>query len=475
MSAKKKHIAIIGGGITGLAAAFYLHKDIEMKHLPLRFTLIEAESRLGGKIQTETHDGYVMEKGPDSFLARKKSASELVHDLGMQDELVRNHTGQSYILHRGRLHPIPAGAVMGIPTEWRPFVRSRLFSFPGKARAACDLILPRSEMKEDQAVGHFFRRRLGNEVVDHLIEPLLSGIYAGNLDDLSLMSTFPQFYEMERKHRSLIRAIRQSRRDRTAGTDSKPKGQFLTLKRGLQSLVDAIERRLPPTAVWKSTALRQIEKRSQSYRLHLSGGRSLDADAVLLTVPSRIAHEALNADPVLHGLHKTKATSVANVILAYPESAVSLRHEGTGFVVPRREPYTITACTWTHKKWPHTAPSGKTLFRCYVGRAGDDTIVDQSDDVILQAALHDLRRIPGIIADAGAPPEFYRVTRWKNAMPQYPVGHRTQIKKVKEHMREHWPGVMLAGASYEGVGLPDCITQGKEAVEEILESVMSRS
>ena len=465
MSEKQIHVTIVGGGITGLAAAFYLQKEIEEHRLPLDFTLIEADNRLGGKVQTHYHDGFVIEKGPDSFLARKKSAAELVKDLGMHHDLVRNNTGQSYILHRGQLHPIPEGAIMGIPTKWAPFLRSGLFSPAAKVRAAADLLLPRSKMKKDQSVGQFFRRRLGNEVVDHLIEPLLSGIYAGNLDNLSLMSTFPQFDQLEREYRSLILAMKSTRPP--AKQTGKPGGQFLTLKNGLQSLVEAIEQCLPHQSVMKSTTLHHIEKQEEGYRLHVNGDRTLTTNSVILAVPSRIAHKALGNVSYLQPLKETPPTSVANVALAYPEAAVRLEREGTGFVVPRGEDVTITACTWTHKKWPHTTPDGKVLIRCYVGHAGDDRIVDLPDEKIIDAVLSDLKRISNITEK----PDFYHITRWKNAMPQYTVGHRTHVEQAKHQLRRQWPGIVLAGAAYEGIGLPDCIDQGKAAVKEILQYV----
>ena len=468
MNRKRRHLTIVGGGITGLTAAYYLQKEIAWQSLPLDFTLLEASNRLGGKVQTDVHNGFVMEKGPDSFLARKVSAVELVKDLGMENQLVRNRTGQSYILHRNRLYPIPEGAVMGVPTRLLPFVRSGLFSPAGKVRAAFDLILPRSNMSGDQSVGHFFRRRLGNEAVDHLIEPLLSGIYAGDIDKLSLMSTFPQFYKLEKEHRSLILAMKQSRKPSTR--KEKPKGQFLTLKNGLQSMVEAIESELPRQSVMKSVALQSIEKDGEGYRLRLSDGRHLHTDAVILAVPGPIASKVLKTSSASHTLADAAPTSVATVVLAYSKTSVRLEHEGTGFVVPRKENYTITACTWTHKKWPHTTPDGKALIRCYVGRAGDDSIVDQSDDAIITSVLHDLKRISDISGD----PEFYRITRWKDAMPQYTVGHRSRVEKLKRHLDTHFPGIVLAGAAYEGIGIPDCIQQGKTAAEQTLRHVMAQ-
>lgn len=217
MSGERRQIVIIGGGITGLAAAFYLEKEIKKNDLPAEVTLVEASPRLGGKMQTVHKDGYVIERGPDSFLERKQSAPQLVKDLGLEHLLVNNATGQSYVLVSETLYPIPEGAVMGVPTKIGPFLTTGLFSLPGKLRAGMDLVLPASKPQEDQSLGEFFRRRVGGEVVENLIEPLLSGIYAGDIDRLSLMSTFPQFYQTEQKYRSLIIGMKKSRGAQSAG------------------------------------------------------------------------------------------------------------------------------------------------------------------------------------------------------------------------------------------------------------------
>lgn len=469
MSEKKFHVAIIGGGITGLSAAFSLHQQMKKKNLPLTFTLIESSERLGGKIQTQTQDGFVIERGPDSFLARKRSAAELVKEVGLESELVHNEAGQSYVLHRNQLMPIPEGAVMGIPTKLTPFVSSSLFSPIGKMRAALDLVLPRANNAEDESVGHFFRRRLGNEVVDHLIEPLLSGIYAGNLDRLSLLSTFPNFRQLERKNRSLILGIKKTRPPQNK-PEKKPQGIFLTLKRGLQSLVEAIEAHLPTSSIIKQTALKGVEKTEDGYLLFLSSGRSIHADAVILTVPHQITRNVLARYSFIKPLDPAPPTTVATVALAYPE-AVDLGMDGTGFLVPRQSDYTITACTWTHRKWPHTTPPGKSLLRCYVGRADEESIVDESDDVILETVQNDLKRSMNI----DTTPSFTHITRWHKAMPQYIVGHNKRLESTREQLKQHLPGIILAGSSYEGVGIPDCIDQGKQAVDDVLEVLSEKA
>jgi len=469
MSENRFRVSIIGGGITGLTAAFYLQKEIQEKALPIEFQLIESSDRLGGKIETYYRDGFVIERGPDSFLERKASAAQLATDVGLRGELVHNNAGQAYILQNDRLLPIPEGAVMGIPTRLAPFAFTSLISPAGKLRAAADLVLPRTSSEEDESVGHFFRRRLGDEVIENLIEPLLSGVYAGNIDNLSLMSTFPQFAQLEKKYRSLILAMKNTRQE--PKVPGKPQGIFLTLKSGLQSLVERIERLLPKQSIIKGASLQRVEKTTDGYLLHLSNGQVIDTHAVIMTLPHRITQKILSSVIDVGTISHTVPTSVATVALAFANKAVQLKQEGTGFVVPRRMDYTITACTWTHKKWPHTTPEGKALLRCYVGRAGNDAIVDQSDEEMIRIVLKDLKRIIAISDD----PEFFCITRLKNSMPQYEVGHRQRLNQVLERMETHFPGVFLAGASYAGIGLPDCMDQGKKAVADVIAHVMDKS
>jgi protoporphyrinogen/coproporphyrinogen III oxidase len=459
---KRSRIAVVGGGITGLSAAYYLHREAELRSLPLDLALIEGEERLGGKVKTKRIDGFVMETGPDSFLERKNSAKQLALDLGLKDDLVRNRTGQSFILHQGRLLPIPEGAVMGIPTRLTPFLRTGLFSASGKLRAAQDLILPKQKEKMDVSVGAFFRRRLGDEVVDHLIEPLLSGIYAGDLDRLSLKATFPQFAQMEQEHRSLILATRKSRPPHKKGNRSR--GQFLTLKQGLESLVETIEAKLPKETVITGNPVQRIIKEANRYLLVLRSGRVIQADAVITAVPFQVMKRLLPAGELPEYPTSVSATSVATVILGYDREALPEGVDGTGFVIPRKEETTITACTWTHKKWPHTAPEGKALIRCYVGRFGNDAIVEETDSRILDRVCSDLRKIQGI----EAMPTFTHITRWQKSMPQYAVGHVDWLKRLEETCRDQLPGFFPVGASYSGIGIPDCIDQGKQSVQDTL-------
>lgn len=467
MTEGKKRVVILGGGITGLTAAFYLQKEAREKKLPLEVLLIEASHRLGGKIQTVVKDGYVIEKGPDSFLARKKSASRLAKQVGIEDTLVSNTAGKSFVLARNRLHPMPGGSIMGIPTQIAPFVTTGLFSISGKMRAAGDFILPRSEPAEDQSLGKFFRRRLGDEVVENLIEPLLSGIYAGDIDQMSLMSTFPQFYQAEQKYRSLVLGMKKmAPAPKMSGEQKKEKkmGMFLTPKNGLQALIDAVEDKLEDNTVLKGHRVEHVWRNQQRYHLRLNNGEVILADSVISAVPHHVLKTIFRDYPFMQVFDEMPATSVGNVALAFPKEAIKKDIDGTGFVVSRNSDYSITACTWLHKKWPHSCPEDKVLLRCFVGRAGHDTIVDLSDDQIIKLVLEDMNKTMNITMD----PEYAVISRWKDAMPQYTVGHQQRISYCFKQTEKELPGVFLAGSSFEGLGVPDCIDQGETAVAKVL-------
>ncbi|MFA8439730.1 protoporphyrinogen oxidase [Pueribacillus sp. YX66] len=460
MCANNKNIAIIGGGITGLAAAFYLNKN---ENETYDFTLFERSERLGGKIQTVKRDGFIIERGPDSLVARKPSGVKLIKDVGLESELVGNAAGQAYVLNNDKLYPIPGGAIMGIPTEVGPFIETELFSLKGKARAACDLILPRqSRENEDQSLGYFFRKRLGNEVVENLIEPLLSGIYSGDIDELSLMATFPQFYEVEQKHRSLILGMKKTKPKRSKKQAERKPSAFVTLRNGLESLVTKIEQLLPAESIRKNTTVEKVVKKSNGYELQLNSGEKLHFDAVIITSPHSAVRHMLRDYSFVNILENYPLASVANVAMAFDASSVRIGKDGTGFVVSRNANYNITACTWTDRKWPHTTPDGKVLFRGYVGRPGHTEIVDADDEEMIDAVLQDLKKMMHIKGK----PNFYVITRWKNMMPQYTVGHKLRIDALKSNVQAELPGVFLAGSSFEGVGIPDCINQGIAAVEQ---------
>ena len=313
-------------------------------------------------------------------------------------------------------------------------------------------------------MGGFFRRRFGNELVENQLEPLLSGIYSGDLDEMSLMATFPNFYELEQKYGSLIKGLRKTTPKKKASTGKKP-GAFFSFENGLETLVKELERQLEIGTVSKHVAVDHVEKKEHGYHLLLSNGDVYKADAIVMTTPHHTLPKVFSQYDFFRTFEQVPSTSVANVAMAFDQSAIKKAVDGTGFVISRTSNYRITACTWTHRKWPSTTPKGKVLLRCYVGKPDDQEVVDLSDEEITAIVLKDLNKTMKIKAK----PEFSVITRWKNAMPQYTVGHNERILEVRDQASRKLPGVFIAGSSYEGVGIPDCIEQGEKAVAEVLE------
>ncbi|PSL45141.1 oxygen-dependent protoporphyrinogen oxidase [Salsuginibacillus halophilus] len=467
-------IAVIGGGITGLSAAYYMQKEILTEQLDAHVELFEANEELGGKIRTHKEQGYLIERGPDSFLARKPGVFKLAKEVGMDEEIVPNDAKGASILSKGRMHSMPGGAVMGIPTKFAPFAASSLFSPAAKARAAMDLMLPRGGQTADESVGGFFRRRLGHAVVDQLIEPLLSGIYAGDIDHLSLEATFPQFRRMEEEDRSLIKGMKKSQaasKEKQEGPSAE-QAMFRSFKYGLSSLVDAIHRHLDEDAVRLGCTLSEISRESDGLRLTFADGTTDWFDRVLLTVPHHLIPEMIPSFSGNERLSEAPATTVATVAMGFDQTQLDdITLEGTGFLVADKANYDITACTFTHRKWSHTAPEGKGLLRTYVGRPGQEDIVSESDETIVERAVNDLKRIMPLKGE----PEFSVVTRWRNSMPQYLVGHKDKVQAIETHLEEEFPGLYVTGASFGGIGLPDCVTQGEKAAYNLLSLVQGQS
>ncbi|ASK60848.1 protoporphyrinogen oxidase [Virgibacillus phasianinus] len=459
----RKNIVIVGGGITGLSAAYYLQKEIKEEKLPYHVKLVEASDRLGGKISTLRKDGFTIERGPDSFLSRKKPAVKLAEEVGLKDKLVRNATGQSYILVNNKLRKMPRGSHMGIPTKARPFLLSNLFSLKGKMRAGLDFMLPRGKNVQDQSLGGFLRHRFGNEVVENVMDPLLSGIYSGDIDEMSLMATYPNFYQLQQEHKSLIKGLRKTL-PKAQSPKKRKAGAFYAFRDGFESLVEQLALKLDEGTVTLNAAVDHIEKKDHGYHLLLSSGEVYKADAVIMATSHESLPKVFSQYDYFREFDNVPSTSVANVAMAFDQSAIKRDINGTGFVVSRNSDFRITACTWTHKKWPHSTPGGNVLLRCYVGRPNDQEVVHLSDEEIKEIVLKDLNKTMNITQE----PKFSVITRWENARPQYTVGHTERIVNVRSKMAEDLPGVYLAGASFEGVGVPDCIEQGEKAVGNVL-------
>ena len=454
-----KRVAIIGAGITGLSAMHYLLKEGK----DLTVDLFEASGRAGGKVNTHIRDGYTIELGPESYLARKEVMTELAYEVGLGDTLVRNQTGQAYIYAKNKLSPVPKGTMLGVPMALSPLLTTDLVSWTGKLRAGLDFLKPAMPLYKDISVGEFFRARFGDDLLEHMIEPLLAGVYGTDIDKLSLMSTYPNFKETEEEYGSLMKGLMAEKKDKPAASKKKT-GAFLQFKDGLQSFIDRLvsENEKRGGQIHFNFDVTAIEKTEDGYELTADGGTH-HYDEVIVTTP-HFQYKRWFKDKEFEYFKHMEATSVATVVMAFDAEQVKNTIEGTGFVISRNMDTSITACTWTNKKWEHSTPEGKALLRAYVGRPGDFIVHEKSDEDIVRLAREDLDKI----MDLDGEPEFTIVTRMMNAMPNYFVGHKYIIDDIQKYAAENYPGLHLIGASHYAVGLPDCVQTAKDTAEKIL-------
>ena len=459
-----KRIAIIGGGISGLAAAFALEEYRRSAEAALEYVLYESSTRLGGVLRTEMVGGCVVEAGPDSFLTEKPWATELCRALGIEDQLIGSSDTErkTYILSNGRLVPMPDGLMFLIPTKILPTAFSPLFSWKTKLRMAREFSLQPHILDHDESVAALVERHYGTEMVERLADPLLSGIYGGAAADLSVRAVLPRFVEMERTHGSLGRALLAARKNRSHAA-SPP--IFTSLKNGMQSLADAVVARLPPGSLRLNTRVMNLHREGEGWSVTDSAGHSETFDAVIVAVPTYAAASILRAvSPELSAeLAGIQYSSTITVALGYNRAVRRSLPPGFGFLVPRSEGQRLLAATFVHNKFPHRAPADRALLRCFVAGISAEHIWPLSDDQILGIVRNELQQILGLSAE----PLFFRVYKWKSAMAQYGVGHLDRLDRM-ERLRRQLPGLALAGNGYRGIGIPDCIRSGRDAANEAL-------
>lgn len=458
-------LIIIGGGIAGLSAAYYAVKSNHYSEI----TLLEADSRWGGKISTERVDGFVIEGGPDTFLATKPWAVSLCKELGLSDRLQGTNPKQknTYVLHRNHLEPLPDGLAMMIPTNIQSILKSDLVSWQGKMRMGLDFILPSQGAWSDESLGNFVSRRLGREAYENLIEPLMSGIYAGDGDQLSLASTFPYLRDLETRHGSLARGALQMRKASGGGATQGSRSAFLTPTTGLAEIVEKLVEQLSGSVDLRlNTPVAQVTYHSPFYYVKLTTGESLRVDAVIIATPAPVTGKLLSTlNPLLASdLQSIPYASTATVSLAYRAEDLPRPLDGYGYVIPRREGRRALACTWTSTKFPHRAPEGFALIRVFVGRAGQDADMPRDEASLVQLAREELQLTLGITAE----PVLHRVFVWENAMPQYNLGHPDLLKRIDAVLAKY-PRLALAGNGYRGIGIPDCIRSGQLAAEKLFQ------
>lgn len=452
---RAKRVVIVGGGISGLAAA---HRLVELGLDKTQITLLEASERLGGTIETQHRDGFLIERGPDSFISEKPEGISLAKRLGLESRLIQTNEQhrRSFIVRKGRLRPVPEGFQLLAPSRVWPFITTDIFSIPGKLRMAADLLLPRSNGKDDESLASFVRRRLGQEALERMAQPMVGGIYTADPETLSLRATLPRFLNMEKDHRSVILAM--LRQGRNPGTSGARYSLFLSFDRGMEVLVNALSNVIPNVRL--NTRVQEVRKSTSAWAL-TTNEESFEADAVFLAVPAYTAAKLLeNVNARLASqLNAIKYASTATINFAYPRTSITHPLNGFGFVVPFIEKRSLIACTFTNVKFPGRAPDDHVLLRAFAGGALQPEMFDDPESRVEK----DLSELLGIKGK----PLFTQVAKWERSMPQYEVGHLDRVLAIENEVRQ-LQGLALAGNAYRGAGIPDCIRSGETAAENII-------
>jgi oxygen-dependent protoporphyrinogen oxidase len=451
-------VAVIGAGVSGLAAAYELRKR---KRSVL---VLERDARPGGIILTERVGEFIVDAGPDSLLVQKPAAVALCNELGLGDRLFPTKLPRTaFVLRGGELHPLPGASILGFPTRLTPLVKSTLFSTQAKLRMAAEIAIPRARQAGDESIAGFVRRRFGSEAVTYIAEPLLAGIHAGDVERLSMRALFPRLIDAEARAGSVIRAFRSEHGPRNAD------GVFRSFPNGLAELIDGLMKAVPKESVQLGATVTSITT-ADGFTVHVAGRAPIRARAVILAVPAFAAAKLL--EPMDAELSAACASirylSTATVVFAFPRAAVGHDLQGTGFVVPRAEGLRITAGAWISSKWPHRAPEGQALLRAFLGGARDPDVLSKSDEELAGMALADLTNILSI---RGAP-IMTRVYRWNRSSPQQEVGHGDLIGRIDARLAQH-PGLFISAAGFRGVGIPDSIADARQTAAAAAEFVRS--
>lgn len=464
MSNNRRKVVVVGGGITGLTAAFTLQQQAAQNNLSIDVVLIESSLRIGGKIDTIRKDGFIIERGPESFFDLNNDVRSLARDLQIEHEMIQHNGGKTYIAVGPYMHKIPSSFLLGGSSELTGLMTSSLISLSGKMRAAGDLFIGKTSEHFDEPIGDFFRRRFGKEVVENLVEPLLAGTFAGDIDHLSMESMFPQFAHLEKTERSLIKGLLKNRQGFYNSSPNSEKLHYETFKGGLSTLIEVLEAALLPGTIRKGMKVDSVERlRDGKLNVYVNSGSTLEVDAVIMTTPFNNAKNILRDCSVMQKTEPMKAATIGTVTMAFKVNEIIKYKEAIQIFVSRNSHFAITSCTFANRKWDGVSPEGFELLRIYIGRVGDESIVELSDYEITQTVLSDLEKMLGI----KSAPLFTFVTRWQQGMPQYTVGHKSRTKLLKEEVEKSFPNVLLAGSSYNGVSMPNCIRQGRNAALKI--------
>ena len=475
-SRTKDRVAVIGGGLSGLVAAYTIAERAKRAgRRPVDVTVLEAKDRVGGAIWTNEVNGFTLEGGADSFITNKPWALELCRDLGLGDQLIAtdDRHRRSFVVRDARLMPVPEGFVLLAPNRLAPLLASPILSWKGKARLLLDLVLPRKDTDTDESLAAFVKRRLGREALDRLVQPLVGGIYTADPNELSLKATLPQFPAMEREHRSLIlAAMREGRKSKSAERNASGAryGMFVTLAGGMQTLPDTLRAALPAGSVRTNTAVRRVSRNgtSASWLIELLDGPSIETDAVVMATEAHASARLLDGvDPSLAlQLRSIPYASSVIVNIAFKREQIAHPLNGFGMVVPAIENRSILAASFLSVKFPRRAPDGTALIRVFLGGATQPELFDRDDEAIKSIVRDELYQLLG----AKGVPLLMEVGRHPRAMPQYTLGHLDRVETIRRQAAKH-SRLFLAGNAFDGIGIPDAVHKAELAAEAVLASL----
>lgn len=485
-----KNIIIIGGGAAGLGAALKVKRAADEGH-DVAFTLVERAERPGGKIATEyipdewggaSDARFVIDGGPDCFLTEKPAVHRIAKDIGIfEDELPTDDSRKkTWILSRGKLFEMPDGVMMFAPTKLVPFATTGLFSWPGKIRMGLDLLIPRrtrwaegeTAADHDETLESFIVRRMGRECLDRMAEPLVGGVHASDPAKMSLAATFPRLLEMEQKYGSMIggfvdarKKVAAMKKKYPAKPGAKPRTFFTSFTAGMQELTDTMAHAAGRQSIRTGVAAESLAQVGDRWSVRLSDGSNIEGDAVIVATESWAAEPLMRSvdTAIADALAAIPSSSSATVSIGFRESEVGINMDAFGVLCPEVEGRALMAATYSSTKWPGRAPEGKVLLRGFVGGPHNQKIMEKSDEELAAIVLDEMQAILGVTGT----PLFSRVWRWRLGMPQYTIGHLDRVNTIETRCAET-PGLALAGGSYRGVGIPNCIESGERGVTKIL-------
>lgn len=468
-----KRVVVIGGGISGLSTAYSLREHAAQGDFEL--LILDKNPRVGGNIVSEKTHGFLIEGGPDCFLSEKPWAMELCKRVGLEEELLSTNeeNRKTFVLSRGKLHVLPEGVILMVPTKILPLAASSLISIPGKIRMAMEFFIPKKKDRGDESLGSFVTRRLGKEALDKIAEPLVAGVHAGDPETMSVRASFPKFVQLEEEYGSLIKGMLKRmellKKTRRPSPGAKKKvTMFMTLKGGLSTLIETLKARISGaknTFIKTGVEVTGISRKGSAYEIAVKGAPPIEADAVIITTPAHSAARTLDSfdRELSQKLLTIPYVSTATVSIAFKKKDIRHPLNGFGFVVPKVEKRRIMAATWTSVKFRYRAPEDSVLIRCFVGGAKDASLVNLSDSEMASMVREELKDIMGIDAE----PVITRVYRWINSMPQYTIGHEERVAWIEERAARY-PGLYLTGSAYHGIGISDSIRYGEITAKKVL-------